>query len=117
MLIDCDIHIGYETLADLLPYLDGPTRELVVSSGTNGLAMPSYPWNHPSGWIRQDVYERGGSGGDFPYLRPELLRAKHPHAHDISLGIREPHQSAAFPILPNSQLAARPFSPYNHWLF
>ena len=22
MLIDCDIHVGYESLADLLPYLD-----------------------------------------------------------------------------------------------
>jgi len=41
MLIDCDIHVGYETLADLLPYLDGPSRELVVSSGTHGLAMPT----------------------------------------------------------------------------
>ena len=49
VLIDCDIHVGYEQIADLLPYLDGPTRELVVNSGTNGLVMPSYPWSqwHP----------------------------------------------------------------------
>ena len=58
VLLDCDIHLGYNTLADLLPYLDPPTRELVVNSGTNGLAMPSYPWNHPTGWIRHDLYER-----------------------------------------------------------
>ena len=31
MLVDCDIHIGYERLTDLLPYLDGPTRELVAT--------------------------------------------------------------------------------------
>jgi hypothetical protein len=49
VLVDCDIHLGYDTLFDLLPYLDAPTRELVRSSGTNGLAMPSYPWNHPTG--------------------------------------------------------------------
>ena len=27
MLIDCDIHVGYETVRDLLPYLDGATAE------------------------------------------------------------------------------------------
>ena len=55
MLIDCDIHVGYSSLADLLPYMDAPTRELVTHSGTHGLAMPSYPWNHPTGWIRKDT--------------------------------------------------------------
>ena len=33
MLVDCDIHVGYETLDDLLPYLDPPTRELVRNRG------------------------------------------------------------------------------------
>ena len=56
MLIDCDVHVGYDSLLDLLPYLDGPTRELVQHSGTNGLGMPSYPWYHPSGWLRKDAY-------------------------------------------------------------
>ena len=57
MLIDCDVHVGYDSLLDLLPYLDGPTRELVQHSGTNGLGMPSYPWYHPSGWLRKDAYD------------------------------------------------------------
>ena len=116
MLIDCDIHIGYETLADLLPYLDGPTQELVRSSGTNGLAMPSYPWNHPSGWIRQDVYERGTSVGDFPYLTLDTLRDRHLDRYDVSLALVEPDEGAAFAILPNAQLAARLCSAYNDWL-
>ncbi len=116
MLVDCDIHLGYQSLADLLPYLDGPTRELVANSGTNGLAMPSYPWNHPSGWIRQDVYERGTSAGDFPYLSLDLLRERHLDAYDVALGIVEPDEGAAFAILPNAQLAARLCSAYNDWL-
>ena len=78
VLVDCDIHLGYETLADLLPYLDPPTRELVINSGTNGLAMPSYPWNHPTGWIRHDVYERGDShDANFAYLTLDTLRERH----------------------------------------
>ncbi len=84
MLIDGDIHLGYRTLSDLLRYLDEPTRELVASSGTNGLAMPSYPWHHPAGWIRQDVYERGSASGDFPYLSLDLVRARHLDAYGVS---------------------------------
>jgi uncharacterized protein len=116
MLIDADIHLGYERLSDLLPYLDAPTRELVQSSGTNGLSMPTYPWNHPSGWIRQDVYERGEGSGDFPYLTLEMLRERHLDLYDVTLGIVEPDEAAAFAVLPNAQLAARLASAYNDWL-
>ncbi len=116
MLFDCDIHLGYDRLSDLLPYLDAATRELVESSGTYGLAMPSYPWNHPTGWIRQDVYERDTSSGDFPPLTLETLRERHLDACDVTLGIVEPDEAAAFAILPNAQLAARLASAYNDWL-
>ena len=79
MLIDCDIHIGYETIADLIPYLDAPTAELVRQSGTNGLAMPTYPWNHPAGWIRRDLYERGeGHDANFVYMSLDTLRSPSP---------------------------------------
>ena len=117
MLIDCDIHVGYETIADLLPYLDAPTRELVVSSGTSGLTMPSYPWNHPTGWIRHDVYERGDAhGANFPFVTLEALRARHLDKYEVSLGLVEPDEAAAFSVLPNAHLAARLCSAYNDWL-
>jgi predicted TIM-barrel fold metal-dependent hydrolase len=117
MLVDCDIHLGYETLADLLPYLDAPTRELVAHSGTNGLAMPSYPWNHPTGWIRHDTYERGdGHDAAFPLITPDRLRELHLDRYDVALGIVEPDEAAAFSVLPNAQLAARLCSAYNDWL-
>jgi predicted TIM-barrel fold metal-dependent hydrolase len=116
MLVDCDIHVSYASLGDLLDYLDGPTRELVAGSGTNGLAMPSYPWNHPAGWVRQDVYERGKASGSFPYLSLDLLRERHLEPYEISVGILEPDEAAAFPIFPNAQLAAKLCSAYNDWL-
>jgi predicted TIM-barrel fold metal-dependent hydrolase len=117
VLIDCDIHIGYETLADLLPYLDPPTHELVVNSGTNGLAMPSYPWNHPTGWIRHDLYDRNaGSDSNFVFLTLDTLRARHLDAYDVTLGIVEPDEAAAFSIIPNAQLGAHLCSAYNDWL-
>src|SRR3954451_9908233 len=58
MLIDCDIHVGYDSLLELVPFLDGPTRAPATHSGVHGLAMPSYPWYHPTGWIRKDTYDR-----------------------------------------------------------
>jgi predicted TIM-barrel fold metal-dependent hydrolase len=117
MLIDCDIHVGYSSLADLLPYMDAPTRELVTHSGTHGLAMPSYPWNHPTGWIRKDTYERQGFGGtDFSYISLDQMRAQHLDLHEIAFGVLEPDEAAAFAILPNSHLAAKLCSAYNDWL-
>ena len=117
MLVDCDIHVGYETLADLIPYLDAPTAELVRQSGTNGLAMPSYPWNHPSGWIRRDLYERGeGHDASFVYMSLETLRARHLDPYGIDLGILEPDEAAVFSVLPNSRLADRLCTAYNDWL-
>ena len=117
LLVDCDIHVGYESISDLLPYLDAPTRELVVNSGTFGLAMPSYPWNHPTGWFRHDVYERdGGQGTDFAYLTLDTLRGRHLDVYDVTLGVVEPDEAASFSIIPNAQLAARLCSAYNDWL-
>ena len=117
VLVDCDIHVGYETIADLLPYLDAPTRELVISSGTNGLAMPSYPWNHPTGWFRHDVYERSAAhDANFAYLSLDLLRERHLDMYEVTLGIVEPDEAAAFSVLPNAHLAARLCSAYNDWL-
>ena len=92
VLIDCDIHVGYEQITDLLPYLDGPTRELVRNSGTNGLTMPSYPWNHPTGWFRHDLYERGTGGADFAYLTLDTLRGRHLDVYDISMAVLEPDE-------------------------
>src|SRR5919112_405488 len=74
-LIDCDIHVGYETLLDLAPYLDPATRELVVNCGTNGLGMPSYPWYHPTGWLFEQWLEPE------PRLRGlVVVSAQHPEA-------------------------------------
>src|SRR5438128_12291126 len=110
MLVDCDIHVGYETLSDLLPYLDAPTRELVISSGTHGLAMPSYPWSHPTGWIRHDVYERGAEHEpSFAYVSLDILRERHLDACGVSLAIVAPDEPAGVSGLPYPKTDARLF--------
>src|SRR4051812_30975124 len=118
MLIDCDIHVGYETVLDLAPYLDPATREVVVNCGTNGLGMPSYPWYHPTGWLRTDAFDRASAavGSQLVGQTLDRVRAKVLDPLDLSYGILTPDEAAAFSILPNGILAAHLAGAYNDWL-
>ena len=118
MLVDCDIHVGYHSLRDLLPYLDGATAELVLESGTNGLGMPSYPWYHPQGWLRGDTYDReaAAEGAQLVGQTLERVRTSVLDPLDVTAGILTPDEAAAFAILPNPLLAAALCRGYNDWL-
>ena len=107
-LVDCDIHVGYETVLDLAPYLDPATRELVVNCGTNGLGMPSYPWYHPTGWLRNDAFDRGSAavGAQLVGQTLDRVRANVLDPLELAHGILTPDEAAAFSILPNGLLAA-----------
>ena len=118
MLIDCDIHVGYDSLLDLVPFLDGPTRELVTHSGVHGLAMPSYPWYHPTGWIRKDTYDREAVavGRQVPGQSLETVQRLLLDPYDVTYGILTPDEAAAFSVIPNAHLGAKLASAYNDWL-
>jgi hypothetical protein len=108
VLVDCDIHVGYETVLDLAPYLDPATRELVVNCGTNGLGMPSYPWYHPTGWLRNDAFDRASTAVGAQLIGQTLdqVRANVLEPLAVDHGILTPDEAAAFSILPNGILAA-----------
>ena len=118
MLVDCDVHVAYDSLRDLRPYLDPANRELLDHSGTYGLAMPTYPWNHPAGWIRKDTYETNGSGTAqlTPAFELEQLRDHLLDRYDVTYAVTIPDEPASFSILPNPRLAAGLCSAYNDWL-
>jgi hypothetical protein len=109
MLIDCDIHVGYETLGELVPYLDGATAELVQQSGTNGLGMPSYPWYHPTGWLRADAYDRDAAAAGVLIVGQTLARVQSNvlDPFDVTIGILTPDEAAAFAILPTHRSPLR----------
>src|SRR5215207_7206772 len=118
MLVDCDIHVGYHSLPDLLPHLDSATAELVLESGTNGLGMPSYPWYHPQGWLRGDTYDRDATAEGAQLVGQTLERVRDAvlDPFDVTVGILTPDEAAAFAILPNPLLAAALCRGYNDWL-
>ena len=107
MLIDCDIHVGYDSLLDLVPYLDGPTRELVTHSGVHGLAMPSYPWYHPTGWIRKDAYDRDAAavGRQIPGQSLATVRRLLLDPYDVTLRHPDPRRGGG--LLDHPQRAPR----------
>jgi uncharacterized protein len=118
MLIDCDIHVGYDSLRDLLPHVDGATAEHILESGTNGLGMPSYPWYHPAGWLRTDTYDREAAAEGAQLVGQTLERVRDAvlDPFDVTVGILTPDEAAAFAILPNPLLAAALCRGYNDWL-
>ncbi len=118
MLIDCDIHVSYRTLDDLLPFADAHVRELIERSGTSGLQMPNYPWMHPTGWIRRDTYDADAvaAGAMYPGFTLQQLREQLLEPYGTHVGIVNPDEAAAFSVLPNARLAAGLASAYNDWL-
>ena len=45
--IDCDLHVTVPNMAALLPYMTEAWREMIVSRGTDGLELASYPGGAP----------------------------------------------------------------------
>jgi predicted TIM-barrel fold metal-dependent hydrolase len=80
--------------------------------------MPSYPWYHPTGWIRKDAYDREATdvGQQIPGQTLDLVRRLLLDPYEVSYGILTPDEAAAFSIYPNAVLAARLATAYNDWL-
>lgn len=45
--IDCDVHVAVPAMKALLPYMSEAWQEMIVSRGTDGLDLASYPNNAP----------------------------------------------------------------------
>jgi uncharacterized protein len=118
MLIDCDIHVTYGSIEELVPFADPHARELIERSGVSGLSMPTYPWVHPSGWIRRDTYDAEAveSGSMFPGFTLDQLRGHVLDRFDVAFAVANPDEAACFSVLPNPRLAAGLASAYNDWL-
>src|ERR671914_2495529 len=95
MLIDCDIHVTYGSITELVPFADAHTRELIERSGVAGLSMPTYPWVHPSGWIRRDTYDAEAveAGSMFPGFTLDQLRGHVLDRFDVALAGGNPGEA------------------------
>ena len=111
-LIDCDVHFSFSALTDLVPYMEPAYRDLVLNSNDFGLTLPSYPWQHPTGWTRKDTFSADHlPSTSLPRLREQLL-----DLYDVTYGILTPEEIMCVSVLPNVHLAAALASAHNDWM-
>lgn len=111
-LIDCDLHFGPRSLTDLLPYMEPPYRDLVLHSNDFGLTLPSYPWQHPTGWTRKDTF----SPDSPPSTSLAKLQAQVLDPYGVTYGILTPEESMCVSVLPNLHLGAAIAAAHNDWM-
>lgn len=71
--IDCDVHPAAPAMAQLLPFLNDYWRDMMVSRGTDGLDLRSYPLNSPL-TARPDWREEGVKpGSSLEKMQSDLL--------------------------------------------
>lgn len=72
-VVDCDVHPAAPDMKQLLPYLDDYWRDMVVTRGTDGLDLNSYPPNVPLSAREDWRLDQGKPGSDLARLRSDLL--------------------------------------------
>lgn len=71
--IDCDVHVAVPGMKALLPYMSEAWREMIITRGTDGLDLASYPPNAPLA-CRPDWRRKGEKpGASLELLRSEAL--------------------------------------------
>jgi predicted TIM-barrel fold metal-dependent hydrolase len=112
-LIDCDVHQNFNSLGELLPWLDPAFHDYVEVGGYTGFQLPNYPWVHPSGFLMGDaVPESGGvPGSDYETMREQLL-----DRFDVEYAILTGEDILNVSAMAHPQFAAALATAYNRWL-
>jgi uncharacterized protein len=112
-MIDCDVHQNFNSLKDLLPWLDPAFRGHVEHGGYQGFELPNYPWVHPHGFMMGDAVPANGGvpGSDYETLREQLL-----DRFDVEYAILTGEDILNVSCMPHAELAAAVARAYNRWL-
>jgi uncharacterized protein len=112
-MIDCDVHQNFNSLRDLVPWLDPAFRDYVTDGGYGGFTLPNYPWIHPSGFMMGDAHPESGGvpGSDYETLREQLL-----DRFDVEYAVLTGEDILNVSCMAHPQLAAAIATAYNRWL-
>jgi len=112
-MIDCDVHQNFNSLHDLVPWLDPAFRDYVEVGGYTGYQLPNYPWVHPSGFTMNDAKPAAGGvpGSDYETMREQLL-----DRYEIEYAILTGEDILNVSCMAHPQFAAALATAYNRWL-
>jgi predicted TIM-barrel fold metal-dependent hydrolase len=112
-MIDCDVHQNYNSLRDLVPWLDPAFREYVEVGGYTGYQVPNYPWVHPSGFTMNESFPAGGGvpGSDYETLREQVI-----DRFDMEYVVLTGEDILNVSAMAHPQLASALAAAYNRWL-
>jgi predicted TIM-barrel fold metal-dependent hydrolase len=109
-IIDADVHIAFNSWAELQPYMDEPWRSIVVDPGSRpgGNGYRAYGGHHR----RSDAIPADGGepGSDIPLLRKQLLDET---GVDVAIVTCDMY---AMNILPNADYANAIIAASNDWM-
>jgi uncharacterized protein len=74
-ITDCDVHVAVPGMKTLLPYMSEAWQEMIVSRGTDGLELASYPSGAPIACRPDWKPSQGKPGTDFSLLQSKALDA------------------------------------------
>ena len=116
MLIDCDVHNGWASSRELLPYLDPYFRDFVergeLPGGRDSFPHAHRPWLHPEGFLRTDAAppDGGPPGTSYELLRDQLL-----DRYDVEYAVLTGEEAIEVSTLANAPLASALARAANDW--
>ncbi|MCI2419471.1 amidohydrolase family protein [Saccharopolyspora sp. K220] len=116
-MIDCDVHNGWNSARELLPYLDRNFRDYLdrgeLPGGADSFPHAHRPWLHPEGYIRYDTVppDGGAPGTDYAFMREQLL-----DRYDVDYAILLGEESVEVSTLANPYYASALARAYNDWV-
>jgi predicted TIM-barrel fold metal-dependent hydrolase len=116
-IIDCDVHNGWTSSRDLLPYLDPYFRDFLergeLPGGRDSFPHAHRPWLHPEGFLRTDAVPSDGGtpGSDYGLVREQLL-----DRYGIEYAVLTGEEAIEVSTLANPYLATALARAYNDWM-
>jgi predicted TIM-barrel fold metal-dependent hydrolase len=112
-MIDCDVHQNFNSLHELVPWLDPAFRDYVEVGGYTGYQLPNYPWVHPSGFMMGDAVPGSGGvpGSDYETMREQLL-----DRFDVEHAVLTGEDILNVSCMAHPQFASALATAHNRWL-
>jgi predicted TIM-barrel fold metal-dependent hydrolase len=111
-MIDCDVHVQIGDREQFLEFVEPAQREWFRLQEPM-LGLPGYTWQHPTGFMRNDL-ERGGGG--MPGASPDAVRRELLDRHGIDVALLTADDGITVSLMASPYRAAEFARAHNDWM-